>query len=89
MKSADVVGWACGLLLLGLALAYLRWVHPVPALACVLLALACLPPTEVVLARGIDLRLPGVAKVAMVLAALWFSLGVSDLGDLLDQAARG
>lgn len=85
----NAVGWAVGLLLLALSLAYLRWVHPVPALVCALLALACLPPTEAALARRSGWRVPVAAKLAVGLAALWFTLGVSDLGDLLDQAARG
>ena len=80
---ADPAGWAFGLLLLAAAGANLVLVHPVPAVAYALVAMVYLPPVDRRLrARGI--RIPGWLKAALAVPIAVFTLGVSDLGDILD-----
>ena len=81
--SFDVAGWAFGLLVLAAAVANLVLVHPVPAIAYALLSLVFLPPANR-LFLGWGLRIPVWLKVGLGISIVMFTLGVSDLGDMLD-----
>lgn len=79
----DRAGWSFGLLVAAIAVANLVLVHPVPAIAYAILSLAFLPPANRWLwARGVGI--PAWLKVALAIALVVFTLGVSDLGDMLD-----
>ena len=89
--ASNMLGWTFGALLLAIAAANLLLVHPVPAAAYVLAALLYLPPVgqwmEGRLRKGQQRNprssLLPVAKVAIGIAIVMFTLGVSDLGDMI------
>lgn len=82
--KSNVAGWLFGSLLIAVGLANLLVVHPVPAIAYALVALIYLPPAGAVLKRRFGVSIHPLAKVACAIAILAFTLGVSDLGDMLD-----
>lgn len=82
--STAAAGWAFGLLLLAIGTANLAWVHPAPAIAYALLALVYLPPVCAALEKRCGIVIPAAVKLVLGAAALWFTLGVSDLGDMID-----
>ena len=86
--AADPVGWLFGLLVLGIGVANLLLVHPVPAIGYALASLVYLPPANALLRRRLGVAIHPLAKVALGIAIVMFTLGVSDLGDILDGAAR-
>jgi hypothetical protein len=49
-----------------------------------LASLVYLPPANAAFLRLAGVRVPVAAKVALGVAIVWFTLGVSDLGDLID-----
>ena len=59
-------------------------VHPVPGVVFVLASLLYFRPAQAVLERTFGVAVPPVAKVVLGLAIVWFTLGVSDLGDMID-----
>lgn len=82
--GGGVAGWLFGLLVLGIAAANLLLVHPVPALGYALVALAYLPPVEAFVRRRLGGWIPAWLRVVIGVVLVMFTLGVSDLGDMLD-----
>ncbi len=72
------------MLLLGIGIANLVLVHPVPALGHGLVSLVYLPPTGAALRDRFGVSVPVVVKVVLAMIVIMFTLGVSDLGDMID-----
>ena len=86
--AARLAGWSFGALLVATAVATLLLVHPVPAIGYVLASLLYLPPATDFLQRRFGLRVHPLLQAALGVAILMFTLGVSDLGDMLDGSLR-
>jgi hypothetical protein len=82
--AGRIAGWCFGALLLAIGLLNLLLVHPVPALAYGLLSLPYLPPVGAAFARRSWVRIHPALKIVAGIAALAFTLGVSDLGEMID-----
>jgi len=83
MKSKSFA-WLFGLLLLGVGIANLLLVHPVPAVGYGLVSLVYLPPVSDALKDRFGVSIPTFVKVALAIVVVMFTLGVSDLGDMID-----
>jgi len=59
-------------------------VHPVPGIVYMLLAILYLPRTNDLLRRKFGVSIPPALKIAFGIFILWFTLGISDLGDMID-----
>lgn len=79
-----MVGWIAAALVLAVAVANLLFVHPVPAAAYALVSLVYLPPANALLKEKLGIAIHPVAKIALGIALVMFTLGVSDLGDMID-----
>ena len=79
-----LAGWLYGLLLLAIGVLNLLLVHPVPAAAYALVSLVYFPPVSGALGRRSGIRLPATLKVVLGVVVIWFTLGISDLGDMID-----
>ena len=60
-------------------------VHPVPGIAFLLLSFMYYPPTDTLLRAYFGCSTPPLVKTILGLVAIWFTLGVSDLGDMIDD----
>lgn len=83
MKSF-VAGWVFGITLLGIGVANLLLVHPVPAVAYGLVSLLYLPPASAALKERFGVAIPAWVKIVLGIVVVMFTLGVSDLGDMID-----
>jgi len=83
MKS-NAADWLFGILLLAVGVANLLLVHPVPALGYGLVSLVYLPPARAFLKRRSGLSIHPVLRIALGIVIVMFTLGVSDLGDMID-----
>lgn len=81
---ATASGWLFGALLVATGIANFVLVHPVPAAAYLLASLIYFPPSSAALTRALGWRPPVAIKVIAGVAILWFTLGISDLGDMID-----
>lgn len=79
--------WLCAAGLIVVAALNLRYVHPVPAMAYLLLALIYLPPMDAVVFRHARSAVRRAVRILLGIAIVMFTLGVSDLGDTLDDCA--
>ncbi|PKV62833.1 hypothetical protein [Pontibacter ramchanderi] len=81
-----LLGWFFGLVVAAVGVLNLVLVHPVPGIAYLLLSLVYLPPANAYLKRHLNISIPVVVKIILAIVLFMFTLGVSDLGDMLDKA---
>ena len=81
--TSSLAGWLFGLLVLGTGVANLLLVHPVPAAAYALVSLVYLPPASAALKERFGLSIHPVVKIVLGVVVVMFTLGVSDLGDMI------
>ncbi|WP_017730516.1 hypothetical protein [Nafulsella turpanensis] len=60
-------------------------VHPVPGIIYLLLAIFYLPATNGWLSKKFNFPIPAVVKIILGIIIIMFTLGVSDLGDMIDK----
>lgn len=76
-----------GTVVFAIGAANLWLVHPVPGAIGLVLSLVYVRPVRRALERTLRLRIPRGVRIALGVAVVWFTLGVSDLGDIIDGAA--
>ena len=86
MKKTSTItasaSWFLGLIIFTLGILNLILIHPVPALAYTLLSLLFFPPVEEFLRRKLGFFIPFPVLVVLALVIFWFTLGISDLGEM-------
>ena len=82
-----MVEWIVAVLVLGIGVANLVLVHPVPAIGYGLVSLAYVPPVNAFLENRLGISIHPIAKIALGIVIVLFTLGVSDLGDMIDKLA--
>lgn len=85
LKYSIILNWIAGLILLSIGLLNLFLIHPVPGIAFIIFSLIYFPPVTELLKRSLNLTIPPIVKVFLFVFLVWFTLGVSDLGDLFDK----
>ncbi|NDK56598.1 hypothetical protein [Pontibacter fetidus] len=60
-------------------------VHPVPGLMYFMLAILYVPATNSLLRKKLGFGVPAIVKIALGIVIIMFTLGVSDLGDMIDK----
>ncbi len=76
--------WLFALLLIAVAVANLLLVHPVPAAGYLIASLVFLPPVHALFKRRWRFTVHPIIRIVLGVVIVMFTLGVSDLGDLLD-----
>ena len=60
-------------------------VHPVPGIIYFVLSFLYLPQTNDLLRNKLGFAIPGLVKIILGIGIIMFTLGVSDLGDMIDK----
>jgi hypothetical protein len=60
-------------------------VHPVPGIIYLLLSFLYVPPANSILRKRFGFSIPLVVKIILGIVIIMFTLGVSDLGDMIDK----
>ncbi|MCC2546512.1 hypothetical protein LJY25_08660 [Hymenobacter sp. BT175] len=81
---APLVNWVCGLIVFAVGVLNMMLVHPVPAVGYMLVSLVYFPPTNNLLREKTGLSIPLIVKIGLGVILVMFTLGVSDLGDMID-----
>lgn len=79
-----VSGWTFGSLLVIIGILNIALVHVVPGVAYLLVSLFYLPPTSEEIKRRLGFGIPIPIKFFFGVLIMLFTLGVSDLGDMID-----
>lgn len=85
LKYAVILNWIAGLIVLTIGLLNLFLIHPVPGIAFIIFSLIYFPPVTDLLKKNLNLVIPPIVKVFLFVFLVWFTLGISDLGDLFDK----
>jgi hypothetical protein len=80
----SISGWIFGMMLLTVGILNMFLVHLVPGVAYLLLSFIYFPPSNAYIKKKFDFSIPLVVKIILAIFILLFTLGVSDLGDLID-----
>lgn len=77
-------GWLFGMADLVVGMLNMLLVHLVPGIAYLLLSLVYFPPADTFLRKSLGFSVPLVVKFTLAIFIIMFTLGVSDLGDMID-----
>ena len=81
----DFFNWAFSLILIVVGILNLVLVHPVPGLVYLLLLGIYLQPINSFIQSKWGFKIPILVKFILAIAIIMFTLGVSDLGDMIDK----
>jgi hypothetical protein len=85
ISTSDIIGTSIGFIVFAIGISNLVWVHPVPGILFILTSLIYLPVANEIFKRDLGFRIPLTVKVILAIVIIWFTLGISDLGDILDK----
>lgn len=78
------ISWLYGIAVLVIGILNLILVHPIPGIVYLLLSSVYFPPVNDITRNRYGFTIPVVVKLILGIAIIWFTLGVSDLGDMID-----
>lgn len=84
VRTAPLINWIFGLPVFAIGVLNLFLVHPVPGIVGLLLSLVYFSPANAFLKERTGLSIPPAVKIILCVLVIWFTQGVSDLGDMLD-----
>lgn len=84
VRTSHVIGWLFGTVVFAIGVLNLFLVHAVPGIGYLLLSLVYFPPANDILRKKFGFSIPLVVKIILGIVIIWFTLGVSDLGDMID-----
>lgn len=85
IEITTIIGWLFALIVMAFGLANLMWVHPVPGILYLIIALLYIPQTNILIKKNFGFAIPAAVKVILGIVIIMFTLGVSDLGDMIDK----
>ena len=81
----NIISWIFGIAVLAVGVLNLFLVHHVPGVVYLLLAFVYFPPANVMLEKRFGFSIPVVVKIILGIFIIMFTLGVSDIGDMIDK----
>lgn len=84
-NTLNTISWIFGMSVIIVGILNLVLIHPVPGMAYLLLSLVYLPPANTFFKNKLGFSIPILVKIVLGVILFFFTLGVSDLGDLIDK----
>lgn len=81
----NLAGWILGLIIFIIGALNLILVHPVPGIIFLLLSLIFFPPMNAFFRKSFHFSIPLAVKIILFVLIVWFTLGVSDLGNIIER----
>ena len=81
----NITSWIFGIIVFTIGVLNLFLVHPVPGIVFLLLSFLFIPLANNFLRKSFGFSIPFVVKIILGVIIIWFTLGVSDLGDMMDK----
>jgi hypothetical protein len=85
LNLKHTANWVFGTFVFVIGLLNLFLIHPVPGIAYILLSFIYLPPASDLLKQKFDFSISAFIKIIFGIIIFLFTIGVSDLGDMLDK----
>ena len=83
---AQISGWLFGIIVLTVGILNFFLIHPVPGVVYLLLCFVYVPPVNAMLRKRFGFSIPPFVKIMLCIVIIMFTLGVSDLGDMIDKS---
>ena len=80
----NIISWLFGTAVFAIGVLNLFLVHPVPGVVYLLLSFIYFPPANAILKKMTGFSILLAVKIILGVIIIWFTLGVSDLGDMID-----
>jgi len=84
VRTSHIISWIFGIAVFAIGVLNVFLVHVVPGVIYLLLSFIYFPPASVILKKRTGLPIPLLVKIILGVVIIQFTLGVSDLGDMLD-----
>jgi hypothetical protein len=84
LREGSVMSWIFGIAVFATGVLNVFLVHPVPGVIYLLLSFVYFPPANAVLKKRFGFSIHYLVKIVLGLVIFFFTLGVSDLGDMID-----
>ena len=88
MITLSIISWIFGLVVFAIGVLNLFLVHPVPGVIYFFLSCIYFPPVNAFLRKKFGFTIPVPVKIILGIVIIMFTLGVSDLGDMIDKWGR-
>ena len=85
LKAGTTISWLFGAVVFTTGILNIFLVHPVPGLVYLLLSFLYFPPAQALLQEKANVTLITLVKLMLGVVVIMFTLGVSDLGDMIDK----
>ena len=80
----SISGWIFGMVVLTVGILNMFLVHVVPGVGYLLLSFIYFPPSNAYIRKKLGFSIPLIIKIILAIFIIMFTLGVSDLGDMID-----
>lgn len=84
MRLPRVISWVFGTAVFAVGVLNMILVHPIPGIVYLLLSFVYFPAANALLRKRFGFPIPLIVKISLGIALILFTLGVSDLGDMMD-----
>ncbi|HEY0750115.1 MAG TPA: hypothetical protein VGD26_03100 [Chitinophagaceae bacterium] len=81
---SNTISWLLGIIVYAIGVLNLFLVHFVPGIVFLILSFAIFPPINDELRKRFGFSIPVVLRIVLGILIIWFTLGISDLGDMID-----
>lgn len=82
VRLTVAISWVLGLIIFSLGVMNLVLIHPVPGIVYIILSLLFFPPMENFVRKKLGLAVAFSLLIFLALLIFWFTLGMSDLGEM-------
>lgn len=82
--SSKVANWLFGILVFTIGVLNIIWIDIRPGIIYIILSALYFIPAELITKNKTSLKILKVFKIIFAILILWFTLGISDLGDMID-----
>ena len=80
----SIISWIFGIAFFAIGVVNVFLVHLVPGIFYLLLSFVYFPPANAMLKERFGFSIPPVVKIILGIGFVWFTFGVSDLGNMID-----
>ncbi len=84
VRTSHIISWIFGTTVFAIGVLNMFLVHPVPGVIYLLLSFVYFPPANAILKKKFGFSIPLLLKIILGIVIIMFTLGVSDLGEMID-----
>ena len=84
MIISNTISWLLGIIVYAIGVLNLFLIHLVPGIVFLILSFVFFPPINDHIRKKFGFSVPFYLKIGLGILIIWFTLGVSDLGDMID-----